>query len=62
MGNTVDARIRTDVEHSYTNVGAGIEWAINDEYSLSSSVMTMSHGEQVHKMDYTITIGLSWSF
>jgi len=50
------------VKHNYMNVGIGLDWRINSKYSLAASVMTMTWAEQVHDMQYTVTIGLSRSF
>lgn len=50
------------IKHNYINVGAGLEWSMNDRYRLSTSVMTMTHAEMVHVMDYALNVGLSWSF
>ena len=50
------------VKHNYANVGIGLDWAINSKYSLATSVMTMVWAEQVHDMQYAVTIGLNRSF
>lgn len=50
------------VKHNYTNVGVGLDWALGDEYRVSSSLMTMTRAEQVHIMEYAITVALSRSF
>jgi hypothetical protein len=50
------------VKHNYMNVGAALDWAINENYALSTSVMTMAWADQVHIMDYTINMALTWSF
>lgn len=50
------------VKHNYTNVGVGLDWAVNDKYRVSSSLMTMARAEQVHIMKYAVTVGLSRSF
>jgi len=50
------------LKHNYMNVGIGIDWAVNDKYSLSTSVMTMTWAEQVHIMDYAAIVSLTRSF
>ena len=50
------------VKHNYMNVGVGLDWAINESYSLSTSFMTMTWAEQVHVMDYTGSISLTVSY
>lgn len=50
------------VKHNYTNVGVGLDWSMSEKYSVSTSVMTMTRAEQVHKMQYALTVGISRSF
>lgn len=50
------------VRHNYTNFGAGLDWSLNEKYQLSTALLTMIRAEQVHKMDYALSIGLSRSF
>jgi hypothetical protein len=50
------------IKHNFTNVGIGLDWSMQDRYRLSSSVLTMARAEQVHKVDYAFTIGVSFSF
>lgn len=50
------------IKHNFTNVGAGADWQMNERYRVSSSLMTMTRAEQVHKMDYAITVALSRAF
>ena len=50
------------VKHNYMNVGIGADWAINENYTLSASLMTMTWAEQVHVMDFAGGVSLSWSF
>jgi hypothetical protein len=50
------------VKHSYTNVGLGLTWAINEKYQLTSSWMKMTRAEIIHKMDYAVDVTLAWSF
>ena len=50
------------IKHNFTNAGVGLDWNMNERYSLSSSVLTMVRSEQVHKVDYAFTMGLSVAF
>jgi hypothetical protein len=50
------------VKHNYMNLGVGAVWAINEKYTLSTSIMTMTWAEQVHVMKYAVDIGMSRSF
>lgn len=50
------------VKHNFTNFGIGVDWTVSDAYSVSTSVLTMIHAEQVHKVDYAFTLGLTRSF
>lgn len=50
------------VKHNYLNAGIGLDWSLNSKYRLESSVITMIWAEQVHDMEYAITLGLSRSF
>lgn len=50
------------IKHNFTNVGVGVDWSLGDDYSVSSSVLTMTRAEQVHKVEYAFTVGLTRSF
>jgi len=50
------------VRHNYMNIGVGMDWALNEKYALSTSVMTMTWAEQVHIMKYAATVTLTHSF
>ena len=50
------------VRHNYLNFGVGLDWALNEKYAVSTSVMTMTWGEQVHIMDYATGVTLTRSF
>lgn len=50
------------VKHNYMNVGVGLDWALSESYQLSTSVMTMTWGEQIFIMDYAASISLTRSF
>ena len=50
------------VKHNFTNVGAGLDWSLNDRYRISSSVMTMVRANQIHDVEYAFSVSLSRSF
>lgn len=50
------------VKHNYGNVGLGVDYAMEDGYHVSMSLMTMVWAEQVHKMDAALAISVSKSF
>lgn len=50
------------VKHNYLNVGVGIDWNINSTYQISGNFMVQPWQEQVHKMEYAFTFGISRSF
>ncbi len=50
------------IKHNFTNAGVGLDWSMSERYVLSSSVLTMVRAEQVHKVDFAFTLGLSFSF
>lgn len=50
------------VRHNYMNVGVGLDWALNEKYALSTSVMTMAWAEQVFIVDYATNVTLTRSF
>ena len=50
------------VKHNYLNVGIGLDWALDDTYQVSTNFMQMPWAEQVHKMEYAFTIGISRAF
>lgn len=50
------------IKHNFTNFGVGLDWNLDGNYRLSSAVLTMVRAEQVHKLRYAITLGLTYSF
>jgi len=50
------------LKHNYFNVGLGLDWFVNDRYSVSTSYMTMIWAEQVNIMDYAFTLSLARTF
>jgi hypothetical protein len=50
------------IKHNFTNFGVGLDWSMNDNYSITTSALTMVRAEQVHKVDYAFTVGLAFAF
>jgi hypothetical protein len=50
------------IKHNFTNAGVGLDWSMTENYSFTSSVLTMVRAEQVHKVDYAVTLGVAFSF
>ncbi|MEL7185861.1 MAG: hypothetical protein AAFN50_05425 [Pseudomonadota bacterium] len=50
------------VKHNYLNVGVGLDWSINSRYRLETAILTMVWAEQVHKMEYAVSVALHRSF
>jgi hypothetical protein len=50
------------IKHNFTNFGIGIDYSLSENYRLTSSILTMIRAEQVHKVRYAITVGLTRSF
>lgn len=50
------------VQHNYMNVGVGMDYAFNERYAISLSVMTMTWAEQILVMKYATSISVSRSF
>lgn len=50
------------VKHNFTNAGAGLDWRLNDDYRLSTSVLTMLRAEQIHDVEYAVSVSVSRSF
>jgi hypothetical protein len=50
------------VKHNYVNIGLGLTWSFGDNYSLSTSWMTMTHAEIVHVMDDAFDFTVARSF
>lgn len=50
------------VRHNYVNVGVGLDYAFNEKYAVSLSVMTMTWAEQVHVMKYATNVSVTRSF
>ena len=50
------------VKHNYLNVGAGINWFINERYSLNFSALKTVDADQVFPVEYAYTVGMAYSF
>ena len=50
------------IRHNYVNAGLGVDWAFDDRHRLSFSGLTMVHADQVHIVEYALTVGLVRSF
>lgn len=50
------------VKHNFTNFGVGVDWALNEAYRLSVSGLTMVRANQIHDVEYAISVGVTRSF
>lgn len=50
------------VKHNFTNVGAGLSWAFDERFTLTSSVFTMARANQIHDVEYALSVALTRSF
>jgi hypothetical protein len=50
------------LKHNYMNIGVGVDWALNDDYSLSTNYMEMVWADQVNLMDYAFTLSVARAF
>lgn len=50
------------LKHNYANVGVGLDWTMNENYHLSSSLFTMVWEEQVNVVEYAFAVSLTRSF
>lgn len=50
------------VKHNYLNVGIGLDWNFDNGYQISANFMRQPWQEQVHKMEYAFSIGISRGF
>ena len=50
------------LKHNYMNVGIGVDWALNDHYSLSSNYMEMVWEDQVNVLEYAFTLAIARRF
>ena len=50
------------LKHNYFNIGLGLDWALNDQYSLSGNYMEMVWADQVNILEYAFTLSLTRTF
>ena len=50
------------LKHNYLNIGIGLDWALNDQYSLSGNYREMSWADQVNILEYALTLSLTRTF
>lgn len=50
------------LKHNYLNIGIGLDWALNDRYSISSNYMEMVWKDQVNILEYAFTVSLARTF
>ncbi|NNF61508.1 MAG: hypothetical protein HKN06_09300 [Gammaproteobacteria bacterium] len=50
------------LKHNYWNIGIGLDWALNDHYSISSNYMEMIWEDQVNILEYAFTVSLARAF
>ena len=50
------------LKHNYLNIGIGLDWVLNDHYSLSSNYMEMVWEDQVNILEYAFTLSLARAF
>ena len=50
------------VRHNYMNIGVGLDYAFNEKYAVSLSVMTMAWAEQILVMKYATNVSVIRSF
>lgn len=50
------------LKHNYMNIGIGLDWVLNDQYSVSSNYMTMIWEDQVNILEYAFTLSIARAF
>jgi hypothetical protein len=50
------------LKHNYMNIGIGLDWALNDHYSISSNYMEMVWADQVNILKYAFTLSVARAF
>ncbi len=50
------------LKHNYLNIGIGVNWALNDDYSVSANYMEMVWEDQVNILEYAFTLSLVRAF
>ena len=50
------------LKHNYMNIGIGLDWALNDHYSVSGNYMTMVWADQVNILKYAFSLSVVRAF
>ena len=50
------------LKHNYMNIGIGLDWGLNDQYSVSANYMTMIWADQVNILEYAFTLSVARAF
>ena len=50
------------LKHNYMNIGIGLDWVLNDDYSISSNYMEMVWADQVNILEYALTLSVARTF
>jgi len=50
------------LKHNYLNIGIGLDWVLNDHYSVSSNYMEMIWADQVNILEYALTLSVARAF
>jgi hypothetical protein len=50
------------LKHNYMNIGIGLDWVLNNHYTVSSNYMTMVWADQVNILDYALTLSIARAF
>jgi hypothetical protein len=48
--------------HNYLNAGIGVDWALDERNRLTTALLRMVHAEDVHALQYAVSVSLSRSF
>jgi hypothetical protein len=48
--------------HNYVNAGVGVDWALNEKSRLTTALLKMIHADDVHALQYAVSVGVSRSF
>jgi hypothetical protein len=50
------------LKHNYLNIGIGLDWVLNDHYSISTNYMEMVWADQVNILEYAFTLSVARAF
>jgi len=50
------------LKHNYFNIGIGLDWVLNDHYSVSANYMEMVWADQVNILKYAFTLSVARTF